>query len=131
MIKPISAFVVSVLVIISLTGCGSGGSTPSAGNPLPSNSDGASNGETTPSTGETTSTGTAKLSWDPPQEGVAGFKVYYGTSPGTYTGSIDVGMTPSYTVSGLSSGSYYFAVTATDSSGNESGFSNEVSKTIS
>jgi hypothetical protein len=38
---------------------------------------------------------------------------------------------PSYSLSGLAGGkTYYFAVTAVDGSGNESPYSNEVSKTI-
>ncbi|HJV65773.1 MAG TPA: hypothetical protein VJ550_08570 [Geomonas sp.] len=40
-------------------------------------------------------------------------------------------MTSNYTVTGLETGTYYFTVTAVDSSGNESGYSNEARKTIS
>jgi hypothetical protein len=116
------------LMIVALAGCGSGGgSATSAGNSLPSGSDTGSGGGAT-----ATATGVAKLSWNPPQSGAAiGFKVYYGTSPGTYSSSVNVGMTSSYTVNGLAPGTYYFVVTAVDSSGNESGYSNEASKTIS
>ena len=85
--------------------------------------------------GGTTPTGVAKLSWAAPTNAdgtpftdIAGFKVYYGTSPGTYSSSINVGMTTSYSVNGLAPGTYYFTVTTCDSSGNESGFSNEAAK---
>jgi chitodextrinase len=81
-------------------------------------------------------TGTALLTWDPvTAPNLVGYRVYYGTDPGTYlqaTGQgIGVGNVTTYTVTGLSSGTrYYFAATAVYSSGNESVFSNEVSKSI-
>lgn len=71
------------------------------------------------------------LSWDPNTEpDLAGYKVYYGTSSHNYTETIDVGNTTTYQITGLSEGTYYFAVTAYDTSGNESDFSDEVSKTF-
>jgi Purple acid Phosphatase, N-terminal domain len=71
------------------------------------------------------------LSWRPNSEPeLAGYKVYYGGAPGSYGISITVGMQTTHTVTGLNAGTYYFAVTAYDNSGNETGFSNEVSKTI-
>ena len=81
----------------------------------------------------------AVLSWDANNwtidPDLAGYKVYYGSAPGTYTKTIDIGMVnptgiPTYTVEPLADGIYYFVVTAYDTSGNESGFSNEVSKKI-
>jgi hypothetical protein len=68
------------------------------------------------------------LTWEPNSEpDLAGYQVYYGTSSGIYTDSIDVGNTNAYTVSGLEEGLiYYFAVTAYNYSGDESSFSNEV-----
>ena len=86
--------------------------------------------EGTTSSGAAAGTGVAKLSWDSSQEGVAGFVIYYGTSPGTYSYTINAGNVSTYTVSGLASGTYYFAVTAVDSSGAQSPYSNEASKTI-
>ena len=79
-----------------------------------------------------TSSGTAQLSWDPSiSTDVAGYKVYVGTASGSYSSSISVGMVTSYTVTNLGVGNtYYFAVTDYGSSGLESGFSNEVSKSI-
>lgn len=146
--KTLFAVSLSFLVLVSQTGCGSGGgSTPSAGSSVVTGGAGAS-GSGTAATGGTAATdgtastagsgsagatapaGVAKLSWTP-TVGVAGFKVYYGTSPRSYANSIDVGMVSSYSVNGLAPGTYYFAVTAYDSAGNESVFSSEVSKTIS
>jgi predicted phage tail protein len=72
-----------------------------------------------------------KLAWNANTESdLAGYKVYYGTASRSYGPSTNTGNVTSYTVTGLSTGTYYFAVTAYDSSGNESGFSNEVLKTI-
>ena len=60
---------------------------------------------------------------------VAGYRVKVGTSSGVYsTANVDVGNVTAFTVTSLAPGNvYYFAVTAYDSSGAESGFSNEVS----
>src|SRR3990172_2682578 len=81
--------------------------------------------------------GTATLSWSSNTDSViVGYKVYYGTASSTYTQVADVGLTstpdaPEYTASNLAEGNtYYFAVTAYDVFGNESGFSNEVVKII-
>ncbi len=71
----------------------------------------------------------ATLSWNPNSESdLAGYKVYYGNSSGSYSSSIDAGNQTSYTISNLVEGEiYFFAATAYDFSGNESGYSNEVS----
>lgn len=81
--------------------------------------------------------GAAKISWNANTEpDLAGYKLYYGTSSGVYTTVIDVGLTatpstPSYTVYNLTKGvTYYFNVTAYDTSNNESAFGTEVSKFI-
>jgi hypothetical protein len=71
------------------------------------------------------------LIWDPSiSPDVSGYKVYVGTNSGIYNAPITVGNQTSYTVTGLSDGTYYFAVTAFDPAGNESDFSNEVSATV-
>lgn len=75
--------------------------------------------------------GDVSLAWDPSvSEDVAGYKIYYGNSSGSYDSFRTVTNQTSYTVTGLSSGTYYFAVTAFDSAGNESGYSNEVSAVV-
>lgn len=63
---------------------------------------------------------------------IAGYKVYYGNASGNYTQSIDVGPVINFVVTGLTPGqTYYFAVTAYNTSGVESTFSNEIFTTIS
>jgi fibronectin type 3 domain-containing protein len=64
---------------------------------------------------------------------VVGYRVYYGTAPSTYIqtrgSGIYAGFTTTFTVTGLKQGTlYYFAVTAVDAMGNESGYSNEALK---
>ncbi len=73
---------------------------------------------------------TATLSWDANSESdLAGYKVYLGTASGVYGTPADVGNVTTFQIVNFSQGqTYYFPVTAYDSSGNESGFSNEVSK---
>src|SRR3990170_4426720 len=82
-------------------------------------------------------TETATLSWDAPTTNtddtdltdLAGYKIYYRTSPGTYDSVIDAAKVTTYTVSDLTPATYYFVVTAYDEEGNESDYSNVVSKT--
>jgi hypothetical protein len=71
------------------------------------------------------------LAWDANAEAdLAGYRVYVGTASGTYGSPVDIGNVTAYTVTGLGPGTYYFAVTAYNASGLESGFSNEVFATI-
>jgi hypothetical protein len=71
------------------------------------------------------------LAWDPKSDpGLAGYKIYHGTSSRNYGTSINVGNVTTYSVTGLNSGTYYFAVTAYYTSGSQTGFSNEVSVTV-
>ncbi|NWF74648.1 MAG: right-handed parallel beta-helix repeat-containing protein [Nitrospirae bacterium] len=82
----------------------------------------------TPSGTATAATRTATLTWSANDEpDVARYKVYFGTASGTFGPPIDVGKTTSYQVTGLTIGqTYKFAVTAVDTSNNESNFPNEV-----
>ncbi|MBI4768085.1 MAG: FG-GAP repeat protein [Deltaproteobacteria bacterium] len=68
------------------------------------------------------------LTWDPNSEpDLAGYEIYYGTSSGNYQWNIDVGNVSSYTLTGLNTGiTYYAAATAYNTTGMESGYSNEV-----
>jgi hypothetical protein len=72
------------------------------------------------------------LEWDPNIEPeLAGYKIHWGPSSGVYTSSKDVGNNTSATITGLDEGkTYYFAATAYDGDGNESGFSNQIAFTI-
>jgi hypothetical protein len=112
--KLLFALVLSLFLMLFVAGCGSG-------------SGGGSNSVA----------GSAKLAWDTPRNSdgtpvsnIAGYKVHYGTSSRNYDKTVNNGIETTCTISGLSPGTYYFAVTSYDSSGNESGFSNEASKTI-
>ena len=74
------------------------------------------------------------MSWTAsPDVSVTGYRVYYGTASGAYSqprgSGLMTGNVTSWTLSGLNSGTlYYFAVTAIDSTGKESVYSNEASK---
>jgi Purple acid Phosphatase, N-terminal domain/Quinohemoprotein amine dehydrogenase, alpha subunit domain III len=73
--------------------------------------------------------GTIPLAWDAvPGTNVAGYRVYYGSKPGTYTKSLDVGNTTSATVTGLADcTTWYLSVKAYNTAGTESAaYSNEV-----
>jgi len=69
------------------------------------------------------------LAWNAETDpSVVGYRVYYGTASGSYQTNNDVGNNTTSTVSNLQTGTtYYFAVTAYNSTGVESGYSNEVS----
>jgi hypothetical protein len=80
------------------------------------------------------------LSWQPPAANLdgtpltdlAGYRVYWGTTEGTYpyTAQISNVATRSHTVSGLGVGTWYFVVTALNSDGVESAYSNVWSKVV-
>ena len=72
------------------------------------------------------------LSWNPNTESnLAGYRVYIGLASGVYWPPIDVGNETSFFVTGLAEGfTYFFTITAYNHGGHESGFSNEVSKSI-
>jgi hypothetical protein len=83
--------------------------------------------------------GTIKLAWDAPTTNIdgtpltdlAGYKIYYGPTSGSYTNTLDVGNVTTSAVNNLTDGlTYYFTVSAYNSAGVESSFSNEVSKTL-
>jgi hypothetical protein len=81
----------------------------------------------------------AVLTWAAPTRNVdgttltnlSGYKIYYGNAPGNYPQSVSVSgaSTTTWTLS-LAPGTYYFAMSAVDSTGAESARTNEVSKTV-
>lgn len=87
-----------------------------------------------------TATGAATLTWTAPTRNtdgttltnLAGYRIYYGTSSGSMTRTIQIGNagTTSYVVSNLTPATYYFSVRAYNSAGAESGASNTASKIV-
>ena len=73
-----------------------------------------------------------ELAWNPsPSADVVGYNVYYGTASGNYFSVINVDNVTEAQISGLADGvTYYFAVAAADSVGNESVLSEEVAYTV-
>jgi hypothetical protein len=81
----------------------------------------------------------ARLSWQAPTQNVdgsdltdlAGFQIHWGSSSNNYTQHTAVdGAGTTQQVISVSPGTWYFAVTARDTDGHESAYSNEVSKTV-
>jgi hypothetical protein len=68
------------------------------------------------------------MKWDPVEDpDLEGYRIYYGTAPGSYSYTKQVGNITSYTLEDLSDcARYYIVVSAYDTSGNESDYSNEV-----
>lgn len=86
------------------------------------------------------SLGSATLSWTAPTENddgsplvdLAGYKLYWGTTPGNYPNSvmIDNASISTYLVDNLSPGTYEFVATSFNASGVESRFSNTATKVV-
>ena len=73
---------------------------------------------------------TVQVTWNPNTEpDLAGYKIYYGTASGVYGDPIDVGNVTGHVmeITPQHGATYYFALTAYDTSGNESGYSDEAS----
>jgi hypothetical protein len=79
-------------------------------------------------------TSSATLTWNANTESdLAGYKVYRATASGAYGAPIATlqANVTSYIATGLQAGTtYFFVVTAYDTTGNESAYSNEVSKSV-
>ena len=78
--------------------------------------------------------GQVSLAWDASTtSGIAGYQLSYGLSSANYTSNLDVGNKTSYTLTGLQDGKKYYIAAKAYNSGKMSwsGFSNEVSTTIS
>ena len=67
------------------------------------------------------------LTWQAsPVPAVSGYRIYYGPASGYYTNYVTAGNVTNLTICGLEDGSiYFFAAKSYDSTGTESGFSNE------
>jgi hypothetical protein len=125
--KHLSAVTCFIFLIFALFGCGDISSSGSSGR-----SDFGGGGSTG---GGALS---VMLSWDArttnedgsPLTDLAGYKTYYGSSSGHYTQHVNVGNDNQVMIDGLTSGSWCFALTAYDTSGTESSYSNEVCTTL-
>jgi hypothetical protein len=70
--------------------------------------------------------GTINLAWDP-VSGAAGYRVYYGSSSGSYSQSVDVGNNTQGTVTVGDCQTWYLAVKAYNNAGESPNYSNEIS----
>lgn len=146
----IALLTISFIALVSFQNCSGDGFAPS---PLSSSSSGLDNTKNIDDLGPggvddddsaglgfidlEEGTGFAELSWDPNSESdLAGYQVYWGTSPGVYDDSQDVGKGTMvdgrvhFTLEGLpAKKTYYFSVTAYNKD-KESDHSNEVSKEL-
>jgi hypothetical protein len=114
-------------------------SNTAASTPVPTGS-GASVGTGTKVTPIKTINGVATLDWMPPTQNsdgtiltnLAGYTVYFGTSPNDLSQSVKVSNPglASYSVTGLTSGTWYFAVTSYSADGVESTRTSTVTTTI-
>jgi hypothetical protein len=86
-----------------------------------------------------TANGSVTLNWTPPTANsngstltdLRGYRIYFGTSPGSLTQMVEVGTgLTSYVVTNLSPATYYFSMTAYNSLNEESSRSNPVSKAV-
>ena len=124
--KFFSVLVLLLVLVSAVSGCGSGGVTQT---PVGASGSGSGAGGN--------AAGTVSLSWKAPTTNtdgtpltdLGGFKIHYGTASGNYTATVVVGRATNYAFA-LPAGTYYFAVTTYDTTGLESGFSNEVTKTV-
>ena len=151
-IRRVSHLAVLALILIGLAGCDAGGGT------VPLNSAGlvppAATGGTAPTpapapaptsapvSSPAAPTGSATVSWTAPSTRVdaspislgelAGYWVYWGTSASNLSKAVKISgaSATSYTLTGLSSGTYYFKVTVYDVNGMESPRSDVASKVI-
>ncbi len=73
-----------------------------------------------------------KLQWNAnPDADLAGYRLYYGRTSGSYASKVDVGKVTSYTVNGLEDNvEYFFALSAYDLAGNESARCPEISGVV-
>lgn len=83
-------------------------------------------------------TGTATISWTPPTErtdgsaltNLSGYRMRFGTNPSSLTEYVEIYGSTRFVVEGLTSGTWYFGLTAFDRNGMESAMSNLASKRI-
>ena len=123
----------------ALSGCGGGGGGGSAGSAATSQAAAAAAGATA-SNLPAGSPGAVTINWTPPTENtdgtaltdLAGYDIHYGTASGNYTQSVSVSNAglATYVVDNLTPGTYYFSVSAVNTSGTESPLSSEVTARV-
>lgn len=123
------------VMALLLAGCGGGGGGGSQSAMSSGSAVGTSGSSAVPATGD------AKLVWTAPTTNsngtaltdLAGYYIHYGTNSANLTNVINISSASaaSYTVTGLTSGTWYFAISAYTNSGLQSALSNVGSKTIS
>lgn len=101
---------------------------------------GGSSSDTVVVTVTLNSTGTALLSWSPPTQNtdgsqltnLAGYRIYYGTSPGNYTTVVELDdpAQTSHLVENLGPAQWYFSMSSVNDLGHESAKTAELSKII-
>ena len=127
MLKIIANSLVSAVLILQLSGCGT-----------PGGDDSGNRGSTI--SAAPAGNGSALLSWMPPSDNtdgsnlvdLAGYRIYYGTTSGSYSETVDLN-TPgvsSFLVENLGDAEWFFVMTAYTSSGIESAYTPEVSAVI-
>lgn len=139
----LKALVGAAAMAFILSGCGGGSGSSSPASSVATSNPGTGTGSgsgTGTGTGTGASTGDAKLAWQPPTTNtngsaltnLAGYHVYYGTNSSSLANEVVVNSpnTLTYDVTNLTSGTWYFAITAYTNSGTESAKSNVGSKTI-
>ena len=116
---------ITVPVTVTVTAAGTTPPPPPASPPPPVG------GITPPPPPPSPSTKVATVTWAANSEAdLAGYKLHVGTTSGVYSQTIDVGRVTSYAIALPKGVTYFFALTAYDSSGNESGRSAELSRSI-
>lgn len=118
-------FIIPLLVLLAACGSGGGG----GGTTTAATGGGGSGTLLTWTRPTTRLDGTALLEAD-----IAGYKIYFGTSSGTYAAFITVTGATQYEIATvpptLSAGTYYFVVAAYDTAGVESAYSTEATVVI-
>ena len=120
----------------ALSGCGGGGGSGPTGSAA-ATSQASTNSDTNL---PTASSGAITLNWTAPTENtdgtpltdLSGYDIHYGTKSGNYTQSVSVSNPgiATYVVDNLTPGTYYFSVSAVNSTGTESPLSSEVAATV-
>lgn len=118
MVRASLGLILVAVVGTTLGGCTGGGGSDSA----------------PPAAQAPVATASLTFQWDPVAvSDLAGYKIYRSTTPGIYGSPIATlsASTTTYQMTNLTKGvTYFFAISAYDTNGNESAFSNEQSRTI-